>query len=76
VATSDASRALDDVEGLGYGQAVGELEAILAELESESVDVDHLAERVKRAAALIRHCRSRVGAARIEIERIVADLDG
>ena len=65
----------DELEGLGYGQAVAELEAILAELESESVDVDRLAERVKRASALIRHCRSRVGSARVEIERIVADLD-
>ena len=65
----------DELEGLGYGQAVAELEAILAELESESVDVDRLADRVKRASALIRFCRSRVGAARIEIERIVADLD-
>lgn len=65
----------DELDGLGYGQAVAELEAILAELESESVDVDRLAERVKRASALIRFCRERVGAARVEIERIVADLD-
>ena len=65
----------DALDGLGYGQAVAELEAILAELESESVDVDRLADRVKRASALIRFCRARVGAARVEIERIVADLD-
>jgi len=65
----------DEIDGLGYGDAVAELEQILAELESESVDVDRLAERVKRASALIRHCRSRVGSARVEIERIVADLD-
>lgn len=65
----------DELEGLGYGQAVAELEAILAELESESVDVDRLADRVKRASALIRFCRERVGAARVDIERIVADLD-
>lgn len=65
----------DELETLGYAGAVAELEAILAELESESVDVDRLAERVKRASALIRFCRERVGAARVEIERIVADLD-
>lgn len=65
----------DELEGLGYGQAVAELEAILAELEGESVDVDRLADRVKRASVLIRFCRERVGAARVEIERIVADLD-
>ena len=67
--------AADDLDGLGYGQAVAELEAILAELEGQAVDVDRLADRVRRASALIRLCRERVGSARIEIERIVADLD-
>jgi exodeoxyribonuclease VII small subunit len=65
----------DELDGLGYGQAVAELEAILAELEGEAVDVDRLADRVRRASLLIRFCRERVGSARIEIERIVADLD-
>jgi exodeoxyribonuclease VII small subunit len=65
----------DDLDGLGYGQAVAELETILAELEGEAVDVDRLADRVRRASALIRLCRERVGSARVEIERIVADLD-
>jgi len=66
----------DELDGLGYGQAVAELEAILAELEGEAVDVDRLADRVRRASALIRFCRERVGSARVEIERIVADLEG
>ena len=65
----------DELDGLGYGQAVAELETILAELEGEAVDVDRLADRVRRASALIRLCRERVGSARVEIERIVADLD-
>ena len=39
-----------DLDGIGYAQALAELEAILAELEHEAVDVDHLAERVQRAA--------------------------
>ena len=51
---------LDGLDGLGYAEALAELEAILAGLEREAVDVDHLAERVQRAAALIRLCRGRV----------------
>ena len=63
-------------EGPTYAAAVDELEAILAELVDDRLDVDQLAERVARAAELIRLCRERIRATRLEVERIVADLDG
>ena len=59
----------------GYAEAVEELEAILDELESDDVDVDLLAARVKRAADLIEFCRGRLDEAKVEVTRIVADLD-
>lgn len=62
-------------DGMGYAEAVDELEQILAELESDDVDVDRLADRVKRAADLIELCRGRLDEARVEVTRIVADLD-
>jgi exodeoxyribonuclease VII small subunit len=62
-------------DSIGYAEALNELETILAELEHEAVDVDHLVERVQRAAALIRLCRGRIASARIEIETVVADLE-
>lgn len=58
-----------------YAGAMAELEAILAELERDDVDIDHLAERVSRAATLIELCRSRIEAARVDVTRIVDDLD-
>ncbi|MBI4883919.1 MAG: exodeoxyribonuclease VII small subunit [Actinobacteria bacterium] len=58
----------------GYAEALSELETILAELERSDVDVDVLAERVKRAAELIGFCRDRIGSARLQIERVVAEL--
>ncbi len=61
---------------LDFARAVEELESILAELEDDNLDVDHLAERVARAAALVRLCRERITGTRMEVERIVADLDG
>jgi exodeoxyribonuclease VII small subunit len=64
-----------ELDGLGYAGAVAELEDILRELEGDSVDVDRLGERVRRAATLIRFCRSRIDAARMEIEQVVAELD-
>jgi exodeoxyribonuclease VII small subunit len=64
-----------ELEQLGYADAMGELEVILAELEADDVDVDHLAERVARAAVLIELCRGRIEAARIDVTRIVTELE-
>lgn len=58
-----------------YGDAIAELEAIVAALEDTDVDVDVLAGRVARAAALITLCRDRIARTKIEVERIVADLE-
>ncbi len=60
---------------IGYGDALAELESILAEIEDDSVDVDVLATRVRRAAELLRVCRDRITSARIEVTQIVADLE-
>ena len=64
-----------EVATLGYADAMRELEAILGELEADDVDVDRLAERVARAAALIELCRGRIEAARVDVTRIVTDLE-
>jgi exodeoxyribonuclease VII small subunit len=66
--------AAPDLDGLAYQDALAELESILAGLERDEPDVDRLAERVARAAALIRLCRGRIDAARLEVERVVTDL--
>jgi exodeoxyribonuclease VII small subunit len=62
-------------ERLGYTAALHELDGILHELEASDVDVDHLAERVARAATLIALCRERISAARLRIDEVIADLD-
>jgi exodeoxyribonuclease VII small subunit len=67
---------MTDPEPLGYAQALGELERILAELEASDVDVDQLADRVARATTLIALCRDRISAARLRIDEVVAHLDG
>ncbi len=61
---------------LGYSAALQELDDILRELEGSDVDVDRLAARVARAAQLIALCRERIGAARLQIDEVIADLGG
>ncbi len=65
---------LDDGE-ISYADAQAELDAILHELDGDEVDVDVLGARVRRAAELLRLCRSRIAAARFEVEQVVGELE-
>lgn len=59
-----------DPANVGYEQAVTELEEILDALSDDDIDVDHLAEQVKRATELVKVCRDRIAAARLEVKEI------
>jgi exodeoxyribonuclease VII small subunit len=72
--TAGASAAGADDE-MGYADALAELEAILDELDGDEVDVDVLGARVRRAAELLRLCRSRIAGARFEVEQVVGELE-
>lgn len=67
--------AIDSADDLDYASAVNELDEILNELEDEALNVDILADRVKRASELITFCRSRITSAKTQVEQIVADLE-
>ncbi len=58
----------EDLSGIGYAEALAELDKILKELDSSEVDVDQLAHRVARAHQLIDVCRQRIEAARLQIQ--------
>jgi exodeoxyribonuclease VII small subunit len=60
---------------ISYAEAQAELDAILHELDGDEVDVDVLGDRVRRAAELLRLCRSRIAAARFEVEQVVGELE-
>lgn len=62
-------------ETIGYAEAMRELEAILDDLEDDDLDVDVLATKVERASSLIQLCRDRIGAARVQVEKVVASLE-
>ena len=59
---------------IGYADAMAELESILDDLEDDDLDVDVLASRIERASTLIQVCRERIGAATVQVERVVASL--
>ncbi len=58
-----------------YSQALTELETIVAEIESEEIDVDAVAEKMKRAAFLIKFCRSRLKDTGDEVKKVLAEIE-
>ena len=61
---------------LTYTEAVTELEQILAELESNAeVNMDFIAEKVKRAAVLMELCKKQLHELDEEIEKIMTGLE-
>lgn len=61
-------------EPKGYAEAMREVESILSELDSNSVDVDVLATKVERASFLINWCSERITSAQMTVDSLVADL--
>ena len=60
---------------LEYGEALEELNEILAAIEDDRYDLDELGEKVGRAAELIRLCRQKIDATELQIKSIIDDLD-
>lgn len=63
-------------EELKFGEAMDELEAILRRIEEEEIDIDSLAEELKRATELLELCRGKIKKAEVEVTQIVQSLEG
>ncbi|HLT74037.1 MAG TPA: exodeoxyribonuclease VII small subunit [Ohtaekwangia sp.] len=63
------------MESMTYESAYKELQKISAEIESETVSVDVLAEKVKRAAELIAFCQSRLRDTETEVNNIIKQME-
>jgi exodeoxyribonuclease VII small subunit len=65
----------EGAEGPGFTAAIREIEAILAGIEGEEVDLDRLAEELRRAAELLELCRTKIRRAELEVSQIVQKLE-
>ncbi|TCD00145.1 exodeoxyribonuclease VII small subunit [Pedobacter psychroterrae] len=61
---------------LTYEAAYKELAEIAREIENESVSVDILAEKVKRASELIDFCQTKLRATETEVNKIIKQMEG
>jgi exodeoxyribonuclease VII small subunit len=61
---------------LSFRAAMDELEGILERIEGEEIDIDRLAEELRRAAVLLDLCRGKIRKAEVEVTQIVQSLEG
>jgi exodeoxyribonuclease VII small subunit len=60
---------------LTYEQAYKELAAIASEIENETISVDVLAEKVKKASQLITFCQTKLKSTETEVNKIIAQME-
>jgi exodeoxyribonuclease VII small subunit len=58
-----------------YVAAFEELQEIVGEMETGNINIDELAIKVKRAAELIKICKSKLKATELDVQKILDELD-
>lgn len=60
---------------LTYEEAYKELKTIASEIENETISVDVLATKVKRASDLITFCQTKLKSTEAEVNKIIAQME-
>lgn len=60
---------------ISYQDAISEIESILAKIENKELDVDELAENVKKVSSLIKICKDKLYKTEEEVEQILNQMD-
>ncbi|HJA84312.1 MAG TPA: exodeoxyribonuclease VII small subunit [Candidatus Bacteroides intestinavium] len=56
-----------------YSEAIDRLEKIVAQIDSNELDIDQLAARIKEANEIIAFCTAKLTKAEGEVEKLLAD---
>lgn len=62
-------------KSITYAEAISELEKIVDAIDTEAIDVDHLAEKVKRAAHLITVCKTKLKQTEDDVKKVLEDIE-
>ena len=60
---------------INYTDAFAELQQIVEEIENGQISVDELSEKVKRAATLIKICKTKLSTTEENVNQILKELD-
>ena len=59
---------------ISYSDALSELNEIARAIENETIPIDELTQKLKRAAELITLCRTRLRSTEEEVKKIIGDM--
>ncbi len=60
---------------VSYNEAMAEIEEILDKIENEELDVDELAEKVKRVSILLKICKDKLQKTNEQVEQILKEME-
>ena len=60
---------------VSYNEAMAEVEEILEKIENEELDVDDLAEKVKRVSVLLKICKDKLMKTNEQVEQILNEME-
>ncbi|WP_372648139.1 exodeoxyribonuclease VII small subunit [Draconibacterium sp.] len=60
---------------VSYSEAMAEIEEILEKIENEELDVDELAEKVKRVSVLLKICKDKLTKTNEQVEQILKEME-
>ena len=60
-------------EDVKYEAAMAELQSIVRKMENDELDIDQMAEQLKRAQELIKLCKDKLPKTDAEIKKILTD---
>ncbi|AHW58940.1 Exodeoxyribonuclease VII small subunit [Draconibacterium orientale] len=60
---------------ISYSEAMAEIEEILEKIENEELDVDELAEKVKRVSVLLKTCKEKLTKTNEQVEQILKEME-
>jgi len=60
---------------VSYNEAMTEIEEILEKIENDELDVDELAEKVKRVSVLLKICKDKLTKTNEQVEQILKEME-
>ncbi|MCF6332251.1 MAG: exodeoxyribonuclease VII small subunit [Draconibacterium sp.] len=62
-------------KNISYNEAMTEIEEILEKIENEELDVDELAEKVKRVSTLLKVCKDKLHKTNEQVEQVLKEME-
>ena len=66
---------MNNKKAVTYNEAMAEVEEILEKIENEELDVDNLAEKVKRVSVLLKICKDKLLKTNEQVEQILKEME-